>query len=399
MAVCLSLLTSCGEEKKNKKSMEEKHFSEGDFGFDLNFLKKKDENLIVLKQDSSRIIVSPKYQAKVFTSTAAGKDGMSFGWINYEAFNGEVDPHMNAYGGENRFWLGPEGSKFSLFFKPGTTMVFDNWKTPAPVDTESWNVIDKGPDGVTLEKEMSLQNYAGTQLEIKAERRIEILDKQEIENLLEVQFEGVHAVGYTTKNTISNIGDSAWTKETGAPSIWILDMFKPSDSTVIVIPYRENAPGKVATTNYFGEIPDDRINYAEGTLFFKADGKSRGKLGLSPKRATPVAGSYDPKNNILTITLFELDRDATYLNQEWSLEQDPFKGDAVNAYNDGPLKDGSQMGPFYEIESVSPAAFLEPKEELTHVHSVFHFTGSENKLDQISKKVLGVGIEKIKEAF
>ena len=24
---------------------------------------------------------------------------------------------MNAYGGENRLWLGPEGGKYSLFFK------------------------------------------------------------------------------------------------------------------------------------------------------------------------------------------------------------------------------------------------------------------------------------------
>ncbi|HET7360481.1 MAG TPA: DUF6786 family protein, partial [Salinimicrobium sp.] len=99
MAIGFSLLTSCGGEKKNEKSMEEKNFSKEDFGYDLNFLKNKDENLIVLKQDSSRVIVSPKYQAKVFTSTAAGGEGMSFGWINYEAFGGEEDPHMNAYGG------------------------------------------------------------------------------------------------------------------------------------------------------------------------------------------------------------------------------------------------------------------------------------------------------------
>ncbi len=47
---------------------------------------------------------------------------------------------MNAYGGENRLWLGPEGGRFSLFFKPGDSMVFDHWKTPAAFDTEAWNV-------------------------------------------------------------------------------------------------------------------------------------------------------------------------------------------------------------------------------------------------------------------
>ena len=47
---------------------------------------------------------------------------------------------MNAYGGENRLWLGPEGGRFSMFFKPGDSMVFNNWKTPAPFDTEPWKV-------------------------------------------------------------------------------------------------------------------------------------------------------------------------------------------------------------------------------------------------------------------
>ena len=69
--------------------------------------------------------------------------GPSFGWVNYKAFSAEVNAHMNAYGGENRFWLGPEGGKFSLFFKPDSEMVIKNWKTPPPIDTESWHVVSK----------------------------------------------------------------------------------------------------------------------------------------------------------------------------------------------------------------------------------------------------------------
>jgi hypothetical protein len=71
----------------------------------------------------------------------------------------------------------------------------------------------------------------------------------------------------------------------------------------------------------------------------------------------------------------------------------------MNAYNDGPLNDGSQMGPFYEIESVSPSAALKPGEEMKHVHSVYHFTGSKQQLDNIARKVLGVSLEKIEQAF
>src|SRR5882757_7065573 len=92
-------------------------YAQGSFGYDLDFLREHD-NVIVLQTDQGKaqVIVSAKYQAKVFTSTADGYKGQSFGWIHYKAFTGSEDPHMNAYGGENRIWLGPEGGKYSLFF-------------------------------------------------------------------------------------------------------------------------------------------------------------------------------------------------------------------------------------------------------------------------------------------
>ena len=355
--------------------------------------------MVILRAGQSRVVVSAKYQAKVFTSSSGGNKGRSYGWINYEAFEGDENEHMNAYGGENRFWLGPEGSKFSLFFEPETEMIYDNWRTPAPVDTESWEIEHKDTTQVKMTKTISLRNYVGTQLNMKVEREISVLTKDEIENSLKIQVENLESVGFTTNNSITNTGEKTWNKETGAPCIWILDMFTPSDETVIVIPYKDDVEGRVATTDYFGEIPEDRINYKDAELFFKADGKSRGKLGIAPERAKSVAGSYDAKNKLLTITTFEVDNKAIYLNQEWTPEKDPLKGDAVNAYNDGPLEDGSQMGPFYEIESVSPAAFLAPSEKLNHNHNVFHFTGNEEDLNKISQKVLGLSLQRISGAF
>jgi hypothetical protein len=158
-------------------------------------------------------------------------------------------------------------------------------------------------------------------------------------------------------------------------------------------------PGKIATTDYFGEISKDRLKYTPNVILFKADGKSRGKMGIGPAKARPVAGSYDPENKVLTITLFDIDRNGLYLNQVWGTKAPPFTGDAVNAYNDGPLENGSQLGPFYELESVSPAAFLRPGETLRHAHSVVHLTGDENQLDSICKQVLGISIGEIKSAF
>lgn len=406
IAITISLLTvlSCNQTTRQQddqqvEKMQENSFEQGSFGYDVQFLQERDSSMVILRSEASQVIVSSKYQAKVFTSSAAGDQGISFGWINYEAFDADPDPHMNAYGGENRFWLGPEGSRYSLFFESGSPMVYDNWKTPPPIDTEAWEVSQKSTSSVSMTKEMSLVNYAGTQLDMKADREVRILSRAQIEQMLGISTAGVESVGFVTENAITNTGTSAWTKETGAPSIWILDMFVPSDQTVIFIPYEQEGQGKVVTSDYFGQIPEDRLKYEDGKLFFHADGKSRGKLGLSPQRSKPVAGSYDSKNRIFTITTFDLDKNAIYLNQEWTPDKDPYQGDAINAYNDGPLEDGGQMGPFYEIESVSPAAFLAPRETLTHQHNVFHFHAEEQELDQIAQQVLGVSLEEIKQAF
>jgi len=370
----------------------------GSFAYDLAFLQHQD-SIIVLQAGDARVAVSPKYQGKVLTSSAVGDAGASFGWIHYKAFEGPADPHMNAYGGENRLWLGPEGGKFSLFFPPGAKMEFAHWKTPAAFDTEAWTVAAADRRSVVLKKEFALTNYAGTSLLIGIGRTVAIFDRGAVDSVLGLAADtSVKAVGYRTVNVLTNRGATAWTEATGMPCLWLLDMFNPSQTTTVVIPYGGDS-SKPATTDYFGEIPADRIKYADNLLFFKADGKSRGKLGIHPQRARPVAGSYDALHHVLTITAFGVDTGARYLNQEWNTVKPPFSGDAVNAYNDGPLADGSQMGPFYELESVSPAAFLGPGQAQTHTHSVFHFTGPETGLDAISRKVLGVSINKIKSVF
>jgi hypothetical protein len=404
ITVVYLFLAACHHPVSDKRANDQPAvFKEGEFGYDLQFLKKQDSTLIVLLSGNSRVIISPKYQAKVFTSTASGEKGLSFGWINYKAFNKE-DAHMNAYGGENRLWLGPEGGKFSLFFKPGTKMVFDNWKTPAPFDNENWNVSAIDSQSVTLYKKMDLLNYAGTQLKLQVVRTVSILSREQVNGLASESEldDSLYAVGYETKNVLTNMGEQEWTEASGMPCIWILDMFKPSSATIVVVPFKNIRAGdfeKVATTNYFGEIPADRIKHNDSLIFFRADGKSRGKLGISANKARETAGSYDAENKVLTIILFNVSEKKRYLNQEWNITKPSFTGDAVNAYNDGPLSDGTQMGPFYEIESVSQAAFIKPQESIYHSHIVLHFTGNKKALNKIAIRMLGTGLEKINKSF
>ena len=113
------------------------------FNQDVAFLQKHTDVVILTdKSGQGRVAVLPKMQGRVMTSSAAGPNGYSFGWINRELVAaGKPVPHMNAYGGEDRFWLGPEGGQFSIFFGKGVPFDMDHWYTPAPVDTEPWELV------------------------------------------------------------------------------------------------------------------------------------------------------------------------------------------------------------------------------------------------------------------
>ena len=121
--------------------------SAGAFGADLDFLQQHTK--IVLLADSARaaqVVVAPEYQGRVMTSTTGGDPAPSFGWIGRAAIaSGKRQPHMNVFGGEDRFWLGPEGGQFALFFTPGDPFDLDHWQTPEPIDWGAWDVVNQAP--------------------------------------------------------------------------------------------------------------------------------------------------------------------------------------------------------------------------------------------------------------
>ncbi len=89
-----------------------------------------------------------------------------------------------------------------------------------------------------------------------------------------------------------------------------------------------------------------------------------------------------------------------YVNSMWQIQDQPFRGDVVNSYNDGPNpQDGKLLGPFYEMETSSPAEALAPGQSVLHTHRTYHFAGSEAQLDSIAQATLGVTIAQIKAAL
>ena len=364
--------------------------------------------MIVLsdKAGMAKVALSPAWQGRVMTSTTGGDSGPSFGWINRELIaSGEIKPHMNAFGGEDRFWMGPEGGQFSIFFEKGKKFEFADWQTPAIFDTKPFKVVSKANDKAVFAEEFSLTNYSGTVFNVAVEREVSLLAPKDAWKSLKVKADKeVKVVAYASNNKITNKGKDAWKKETGLLSVWILGMFNPSPSTTVVAPIKagpESELGVKVTSNYFGDVPADRLVVRDDVVFLRADGQFRSKIGLNPKRSKAILGSYNADDKILTIVQFNQPEGVTdYVNSLWKLQDNPFGGDAANSYNDGPPEPGAKpMGPFYELESSSPAAALEPGKSLTHTHRTIHLTGPEASLDKIAKATLGVSLDEIKAVF
>ncbi len=377
------------------------------FGDDAAFLKQHTETILLTDKDGqAKVAVVPAWQGRVMTSTADGDGGLSFGWINRELIgSGKLQKHINPFGGEDRFWLGPEGGQFSIYFAKGAKFVFDDWQTPAPIDTLAYTVLDKSDSSVRFGAEFPLENYSGTAFDVKVDRTVRLLATADAWTKLGVAAaDGVKMVAYESDNKITNGGKDAWTKETGLLSIWILGMFNPAPNTTIVVPFKggdEADLGVKVTSDYFGAIPPERLVVKDDILFFSGDGKFRSKIGINPKRSKAVLGSYDADAKVLTIVKFTQPEGVTdYVNSLWKLQDNPFSGDAANSYNDGAPSPGAKpLGPFYEIESSSPAAALAPGASQSHVHTTLHLSGPEAALDAVAKSVLGASLEQIKTAL
>src|SRR6187431_2079651 len=112
----------------------------GSFGDDLAFLKAH-TNIVVLSSADGRsqIAVAPDYQGRVMTSSADGLGGASYGYVHRPGVEtGKRQPHMTVLGGEDRFWLGPEGGQYALYFAPKAAFDTDHWQVPEPIDWGRW---------------------------------------------------------------------------------------------------------------------------------------------------------------------------------------------------------------------------------------------------------------------
>jgi hypothetical protein len=377
------------------------------FDADVAFLRQHTDIVLLTEASgAARVAVAPAYQGRVMTSTTGGSDAPSFGWIGRTAVaSRERQPHINVFGGEDRFWLGPEGGQYSLFFKPGDPFDLDHWQVPEPLDWGRWEVASQSATVVRFTERMTLMNYSRTEVQVEVDRSVRLLSIGDVATQLgESPGAAVRTVAFESSNTVTNVGTQPWQAKSGLVSVWILGMFTPSPATTIALPFlagSQQTLGPIVNDKYFGRVPDDRLIVKDSVILFRGDGQYRSKIGLSPSRALSVAGSYDASGHALTLVQYTRPPGATaFVNSMWEIQREPYKGDVINSYNDGPPAPGKPpLGPFYELETSSPALGLSAAEHYTHVHRTFHFVGPESDLDRIARATLKVGLADLAHTF
>lgn len=374
---------------------------DGTFGADAAFLEKH-AGAFVLRSGDAAIAVVPAYQGRVMTATYAGDSGPSTGWINYDLVrSGRKEEHIHVFGGEERIWIGPEGGQFSIYFAPKSEFTFDHWFVPAPIDTDAFKVERRDGTSALFAHDFKLRNWSAFEFDVRAEREIRLLDRAAAAKAIGAEIPAaLKVVAYETRNALVNRGKAPWKKDTGLLSIWMLGMLKHSPTTTVFIPVKPG-DGPAVNADYFGDVPPARLQVRGDVVYFRGDGKFRSKIGIPPGRSKHIAGSYDASAGRVTLIACATPAagHAGYVNSAWKLQDNPFGGDALNAYNDGPLADGGQLGPFYELESSSPAYALAPGARMEHVQTTVHLSGDAAALDTITKATAGVDTATIAAAL
>lgn len=349
---------------------------------------------IVLAEGNSRVLITPEYEARVLTSSTNGDKGYSNGFLNYEKIK-ENKIHIggNPYGGEDRLWIAPLGSKFTLFY--GQKPIKDaNWHVPKAFDAEAYSIQSQTKSSVIFTKETTITNNLGTHFKINIDRKISIYSKEKIQEKLNLKLDNnLKYVGFSSRNRITNIGDD-WKEENGIIAPWVLGMFKGNSISTSIFPYSESKEYPLKTSKYLKDLKEDRLIKKEHVLLYKTDGAYRSKIGIKPENTIPLIGNYDVKNNVLTVITFSFNKNGRFLSSDdRDLKNGLWNGDVVNSYNNSPTDKG--IPTFYELESASEAKVLKKEESVTHTHNTFHFSGDKKALNKLCLKIFKSTLDEI----
>jgi len=221
------------------------------FDEEVAFLRAHGAKVEIVASGTGHIAIAPDYQLRVMTSEVA-PHGRSLGFVHHAFIEaGKHGTQFDNYGGEDRFWLGPEGGQWGLYFPPGAKYEFGLWQTPHDLQEGAM-------------KRVAVTNHLGTKLEVEVERHIDVAPTP-----TELPA-GVTWVGFTSRNVITNRGARPISDKDGLISIWILGMYAPAPDTKIIVPFGKG-DGPTVNDRYFGKVPAERLVVHDAELVEDAD--------------------------------------------------------------------------------------------------------------------------------
>jgi hypothetical protein len=179
--------------------------------------------------------------------------------------------------------------------------------------------------------------------------------------------------------------------------MWCLGQFaeRPKLTVIVpVLPVADGLPPTPSVDEYFkdfclsGSLPSGRRVNLDESVLLKADGRVRGKIGVKRRRAMGRLASYDPNHDHLIIVDHDFYPELDYATGYWRAYDDAFDGDALSVYVDGPAEIGGPDGLSYELETMSPALFLQPGESFAYRNRTFHLRGSRESIRQVCRRFL-----------
>lgn len=124
------------------------------------------------------------------------------------------------------------------------------------IDKATYQITEQSARQVSFKKEVQRQNYSKTVFDFEIQRTIELLSPTQIINHLDINPDNqLDFVAFQSIHKITNTETTAWNKDQGLRSIWILGMFPSSDRATITILVRNtDSVSEYVSDSYFGNV-------------------------------------------------------------------------------------------------------------------------------------------------
>jgi hypothetical protein len=363
----------------------------------------KREHYILKGQNTARqVLVCPELAGRVMGTTCSGPTGVFGGFIDAKAFKDGITDIWDNWGGEERYWLCPEGGQYGLMFG-GKKSCFENYTVQDGFNNQPFKTLEvsKLGNSITMRSRMVLKNGVGTIFHVEITRRITLLDACPYSL---GQGDKVDFTGFQSESRLTNVGDKPMTRETGVLAHWHLGQFPVDEHIIAVIPYR---PGHYSDPpvreDYFkdfvvgGAMPANRYRILPASVLFKADGKVRTKIGQNRSRAMGLLASYNLATDEIVLLDYDFYPNHEYAASYWYELADPYDGDCISFSAEGPDQEGGSRGRCYELEAMSPALFLHPGESFDWRTRTLHMTGPRVVMAGILRRNLSTEISSLED--